>query len=80
MKITPTDYAAIRNACAAVQAKQPGITPHTYAENNIGKDHDMRFRWDLLRASAFDTSRLYDYANDDHIDTALRRIVTELYS
>ena len=40
---------------------------------------DKRFRWDLFAAAIskpFDlTSDIYKYANDDHIDTALRHIV-----
>jgi hypothetical protein len=35
-----------------------------------------RDRWDLLWRSGFDTRQLYDAGlNDQHIDTALRRIV-----
>lgn len=35
-----------------------------------------RFRWDMLHASGFDTRPLYAAGlNDDHIDTALRRIL-----
>lgn len=42
------------------------------------KDFEKRFRWDLLRASKFDLKSVYEYAYDDHIDTALRKIVAEL--
>ena len=39
----------------------------------------MRFRWDLFNAAAtkpFDlVKRIYSYADDDHIDTALRHII-----
>ena len=79
MKITPTDYATMLSACKAARDKQPQHIPQTYAEHGIGKDHGMRFRWDLLHASGFDTCSLYHYANDTHIDTALRRIVADLY-
>ena len=35
-----------------------------------------RFRWDLLHASGFNFTSLYQYGiNDNHIDTALRRII-----
>ncbi len=37
-----------------------------------------RARWDALWASGFDVARLYkEGLNDEHIDTALRSIVTE---
>jgi len=37
----------------------------------------MRYRWDLLYAAKLSTwicNNLYSYLNDDHIDTALRKI------
>ena len=44
------------------------------------KEHDLtpkRYRWDLLSASLFPTEVLYRSGlNDDHIDTALRAIIT----
>lgn len=42
---------------------------------------DKRYRWDLLWAcgmAKFVINTLYDYCNDDHIDTALREIVPPL--
>lgn len=44
------------------------------------KDLDKRYRWDLLylSVSAHIINEIYLYANDDHIDTALRRIVKPL--
>lgn len=37
-----------------------------------------RFRWDVLNAVPFQTrkdwfNKIYEYANDDHVDTALRK-------
>ena len=40
-----------------------------------------RFRWDLVRGAGlvpFITGTLYAYADDTHIDTALRHIVANL--
>ena len=37
----------------------------------------VRFRWDIMRAAnltSFLCGTLYKYLNDDHIDTALRKI------
>ena len=47
------------------------------------KDHHKRFRWNLLYAINRDIrtpiiDRIYSYANDDHIDTALKHIVGAL--
>ena len=42
------------------------------------KDVNKRYRWDLwyqAGLSRFACDELYDYMNDDHIDTALRNIV-----
>ena len=41
-----------------------------------------RFRWDLLHISSISSrwiiDNIYPYANDDHLDTALRKAITEL--
>lgn len=46
------------------------------------KDVQKRLRWDLFRASIPNIADLYrdlyEYMNDDHIDTALRNIMAEL--
>lgn len=44
------------------------------------KDLDKRYRWDLLYLSVSPhiINEIYLYANDDHIDTALRNIVKPL--
>ena len=47
------------------------------------KDIEKRIRWDWLYASgltAWICKELYEYMNDEHIDTALRSIVKELES
>ena len=45
------------------------------------KDHDKRYRWDLLAMSGFQVWTLYDLyeVNDAHIDSALRSIVPSLH-
>lgn len=47
------------------------------------KNPDMRYRWDLMYMIPLCARRelfyeMYQYLNDDHIDTALRRIVRPL--
>lgn len=57
----------------------PGALQRQYEAHKINpfvKDADKRLRWDLLWASRFETVRLYALGyNDDHIDTALRKIL-----
>jgi len=36
---------------------------------------DTRFMWDILRVSSFNPTRLYHYLNDNHIESALKRII-----
>jgi len=81
VKISSDHYATMLKAMRETQAKYPDKNRAHYERNKIGKDHAMRHRWDLLHASnllPFVCGTLYGYANDTHIDTALRSIVAEL--
>ena len=62
MKITPDDYQSLSDAVAPIMRRH----------HNIGWTE--RARWDALWASKFPVNTLYHYLNDDHVDTALRRI------
>jgi hypothetical protein len=45
------------------------------------RDLDMRLRWDCLWSSVpsrWVCDNIYPYANDEHLDTALRRILKEV--
>lgn len=87
MKINKADYDVLKNAIEQALGtgrskveiyRREGLTP-------------MRFRWDMLWQSGIQLGQshnkpesgdktwlgLYDYANDDHIDTALRKIMRE---
>lgn len=63
------------------------VTPEYYKKHNIGKDTDMRFRWDNLVMAAIEGNSarwicdvLYPLGlNDDHIDTALRKAVADVW-
>jgi hypothetical protein len=86
MKMKPEDLAELK---AKVQ---PHDTPDMRAIYRSGKfpraelvkDLNKRFRWDLFwmvpdRAwASLWTARVYDYCNDDHIDTALRSFIPSL--
>lgn len=55
-----------------------------YKALKLGKDPERRFRWDLFTfarrsgAEKIVMNDIYRYANDNHLDTALRAIVREL--
>ena len=83
MKMRPEHYDHVKAALIAKQAHYPEQTRQYYVEHNIGKDNDMRHRWDLFHAaglSRYACDVLYAYLTDEHIDTALRAIVREMES
>ena len=86
MKITRPHYEYMRDAMRTAAsyiltqdcyvARNPSIPR---IENTV--DPVKRYRWDLAYAaklSPFMCEHVYKYANDDHIDTALKAIVKEL--
>ena len=87
MKIKQEHYDAIKDQILIVvnEVKQDSgrsfIDLHMdYIEQGLS---EIRFRWDLWWISSGNRStdfiyELYDYLNDTHIDTALKRIVKEL--
>jgi len=72
MKMTKEDYEKLKSSINSLFS----ITSLEDSKRlYIIKGYSMeRFRWDCLHHSDFDTNRLYNYLNDKHIDTALRRI------
>lgn len=90
MKMKPEHYAILRDEIAPVIARHPDAATK-YKTDGLSP---MRYRWDLLHASAVQVCHarnawgerakpvtylpVYDYLNDTHIDTALRAIVREL--
>ena len=70
MKMTMKDFIEMKEACEKVIKDNPGIQEE-YRKQGLS---NMRFRWDVLWVSTFQTSSVYHYLNDDHIDTALRMI------
>ncbi len=70
MKISDADYQALKTAVQGVVTKHPGLK----AEYEKAGFSDMRFNWDVLRASKFDILGLYSKGlNDEHINTALKK-------
>jgi hypothetical protein len=84
MKIKPEHYDHMRSAIQEVVKKLPdgieGYRQELIAEGKA-KDIEKRLRWDmsyLARLTPFICENIYSYANDDHVDTALRRIMQEV--
>lgn len=83
MKITPEDYQVLKNAIKQVVNDTPN--PEDVFPENIS---ETRFAWDLFwmtglrigdgRGCQGDID-LYSYMNDNHIETALKKIVNELF-
>jgi hypothetical protein len=83
MKIKPEHYAHMK---ATIRM---GWTDETIAARKAELQHDARvkdlakrLRWDVLYSvvgSRWICDAIYPYANDDHIDTALRAIMREVF-
>jgi hypothetical protein len=78
MKITPDHYGTLHTAITRVRAAKLIPERNYYVLQNLTA---KRWRWDLLwlaKREGYLPDRfidtIYSYANDDHIDTALRRI------
>lgn len=86
MKLKPEHYAIIRDAVKCVATPQKVTGHRKQIEKDIAAsgrqmDGDRRLRWDCLYAARLGpwlSKNVYHYANDEHIDMALRRIVGEI--
>ena len=81
MKMTGNDYNKLKiSITTGLMDKELNLRHLTKDYSDKGLS-DMRLRWDLTRLNP-DTLKLicgfYDYLNDDHIDTALKKIVKDL--
>lgn len=82
MKMTQPHYQHLHDTIIGfLQSRNhtPQSAYQHYATHNIGKDTEKRCRWDCVsgaKLSPWVCDNLYPYLNDDHIDTALRKIFT----
>jgi hypothetical protein len=77
MKIKPEHYATLRDRMAAI----PRDTIAAHHDALGDKATPKRMRWDILwatKSSRWICDNIYPYANDVHLDTALRSIMREL--
>lgn len=82
MKIRPEHYSYIRKAISAVSAAD--MAAHRVFIQNEGrsKDIEKRLRWDLsyrVGLSRWLCENVYSYADNSHIDTALKAVMRDLY-
>jgi hypothetical protein len=78
MKIKPEHYDYIRAAMATVPSDKVDAHREALKHDSRVRDLNMRLRWDVLHAtvpSRWICDNVYPYANDTHLDTALRRIM-----
>ena len=82
MKIKAEHYNYMKNAIREAISKEAYEEHKKYIiQEGKAKDIEKRLRWDCSYAaklSPWVCSNLYDYANDTHIDTALKQIIKEL--
>lgn len=80
MKIKPEHFDHILAAMRPLADKIPAHRESVRASGKF-RDLEMRVRWDWAHAAGltpYFCREIYGYANDDHIDTALRAAVKEL--
>lgn len=77
MKIKTEHYQEMKKAIEALPRDK--VLEHKALE--LGNDKQKRFLWDVFWAAKLyklTSDCLYDYLNDDHIETALKKIAKEL--
>jgi hypothetical protein len=82
MKMTKEHFAILKEALNKVMEESPLVTPESYARHGFSV---KRYAWDCLHYAKkylpheFLCDHLYLYLNDNHIDTALIKIVGEYH-
>lgn len=81
VKIQQAHYDHMKAAIAAIPAHKVAAHRQFIANEGKAKDPAKRLRWDLsyyAGLTPFICENVYSYANDDHVDTALRAIMREM--
>lgn len=71
MKMLNTDFQGLSNSINAVVTEFPDVSG-VYKRNGLSHE---RYRWDVFHVSKIYKKPLYEYLDDSHIDTALRKIL-----
>ncbi len=82
MKIKPEHYNVILNVMKEFTLEK--VIAHKEYLQSLGtvKNLAMRLRWDLLNArvkASWICDNIYPYANDDHLDTAVKSAFKEVF-
>jgi hypothetical protein len=81
MKIHNDHYAYMRDVIGAIPRPRFEVIKANVKSDKRVQDQAKRLRWDLLYSAGLTKwicDNLYSYADDSHIDTALRAIVSSL--
>jgi hypothetical protein len=80
MKMTQQHYTHLLESLRPLSDSYPAMLVNAQQDSRT-KDPLKRARWDLLYKAGLSKwicDNLYSYLNDEHIDTALRRIVAAI--
>jgi hypothetical protein len=80
MKIKAEHYSHMLESMRVLSPKIAAYSQTLKQDTRI-KDFNKRLRWDWFNAAvkcSWTCAEVYPYANDSHIDTALKSIVSEL--
>lgn len=85
MKMKAEHFETLKQAVDKVLADNPNVVQRyeqgDFVRSDMVKDLQVRFCFDLLGAAvpaAWIRTELYPYLNDDHIETAMRRIAPKV--
>lgn len=81
MKIKSEHYNRIKQAIEAIPEQTRKNHYESLKSDTRIKDIDKRFRWDCFNyagLTSFACNTLYNYLDDNHIDTALKSIIKEI--
>ena len=87
MKITKEHYEKLKLLFTKHLKKHPNMAesyhsrPTSIKSTSKATDPNERLRWDLfwLTTDPWTITHLYEYLNDNHIDTALRKICQDFH-
>ena len=82
MKVTQEHYSHMKQAIANIWTKEKHEAHRKFIVNEgKARDIERRLRFDWMyyaKLTPFICDNVYSYANDDHINTALKSIIAEL--
>jgi hypothetical protein len=82
MKMIKEHFEQLQSMVTSQLQRLGSLEPYLVSYQQSGGDWKKRFRWDILYTIPYELRQdwfnaVYQYANDDHIDTALRKIMKD---